>query len=139
MGLRVQPLLSLRQPLPGWILTWDTSHRVWSCSQIPRPFFCPGSGMLNSHSHTMTANGEMNGGHSSQTMVSGSHCTPPPPYHADPSLVRCVGRVRTWACAAPPLPHLLLTVGSCSGGAALLVALFYSVFELLGCPQRKTC
>ncbi|XP_076421905.1 tumor protein p73 isoform X2 [Peromyscus maniculatus bairdii] len=46
-----------------------------------------GSGMLNSHSHSMPANGEMNGGHSSQTMVSGSHCTPPPPYHADPSLV----------------------------------------------------
>ncbi|KAH0514764.1 Tumor protein p73 [Microtus ochrogaster] len=46
-----------------------------------------GSGMLNSHSHTMTAKGEMNGGHGSQTMVSGSHCTPPPPYHADPSLV----------------------------------------------------
>ncbi|XP_021055471.2 tumor protein p73 isoform X1 [Mus pahari] len=46
-----------------------------------------GSGMLNSHSHSMQANGEMNGGHSSQTMVSGSHCTPPPPYHADPSLV----------------------------------------------------
>ncbi|XP_036034583.1 tumor protein p73 isoform X1 [Onychomys torridus] len=46
-----------------------------------------GSGMLNSHSHTIPANGEMNGGHSSQTMVSGSHCTPPPPYHADPSLV----------------------------------------------------
>lgn len=93
--------------------------------------------MLNSHSHTMTANGEMNGGHSSQTMVSGSHCTPPPPYHADPSLVRCVGRVRTWVCVAPPLPHLLLTVASCSGGAVLHVALFYSVFEMLGCPQRK--
>lgn len=46
-----------------------------------------GSGILNSHSHSMPANGEMNGGHSSQTMVSGSHCTPPPPYHADPSLV----------------------------------------------------
>lgn len=46
-----------------------------------------GSGMLNSHGHSMPANGEMNGGHSSQTMVSGSHCTPPPPYHADPSLV----------------------------------------------------
>uniref|UniRef100_A0A452U1K8 Cellular tumor antigen p53 n=1 Tax=Ursus maritimus TaxID=29073 RepID=A0A452U1K8_URSMA len=25
--------------------------------------------------------------HSAQSMVSGSHCTPPPPYHADPSLV----------------------------------------------------
>ncbi|XP_010626111.1 tumor protein p73 isoform X2 [Fukomys damarensis] len=44
-------------------------------------------GMLSSHSHAMPANGEMNGGHSSQTVVSGSHCTPPPPYHADPSLV----------------------------------------------------
>nr|XP_045006795.1 tumor protein p73 isoform X4 [Jaculus jaculus] len=46
-----------------------------------------GPGILNSHSHAMPANGEMNGGHSSQSMVSGSHCTPPPPYHADPSLV----------------------------------------------------
>uniref|UniRef100_A0A8D2AJZ9 Tumor protein p73 n=1 Tax=Sciurus vulgaris TaxID=55149 RepID=A0A8D2AJZ9_SCIVU len=46
-----------------------------------------GPGVLSSHGHTMPANGEMNGGHSSQSMVSGSHCTPPPPYHADPSLV----------------------------------------------------
>lgn len=46
----------------------------------------PGPGMLNSH--TMQPNGEMNGGHSSQSMVSGSHCTPPPPYNPDPSLVR---------------------------------------------------
>ncbi|KAM9298820.1 tumor protein p73 isoform 2-T2 [Gastrophryne carolinensis] len=45
-----------------------------------------GSGMLNNHS--MQANGDMNGAHSSQSMVSGSHCTPPPPYNADPSLVR---------------------------------------------------
>ncbi|XP_063273415.1 tumor protein p73 isoform X2 [Prinia subflava] len=44
-----------------------------------------GPGMLNSH--PMQTNGEMNGGHSSQSMVSGSHCTPPPPYNADPSLV----------------------------------------------------
>ncbi|KAM9243080.1 tumor protein p73 isoform 3-T3 [Dugong dugon] len=46
-----------------------------------------GPGMLNNHSHPMPSNGEMNGVHSSQPMVSGSHCTPPPPYHADPSLV----------------------------------------------------
>ncbi|XP_021099253.1 tumor protein p73 isoform X3 [Heterocephalus glaber] len=46
-----------------------------------------GPSMLSSHSHAMPANGEMNGSHSSQTVVSGSHCTPPPPYHADPSLV----------------------------------------------------
>ncbi|XP_063292563.1 tumor protein p73 isoform X4 [Pelobates fuscus] len=45
-----------------------------------------GPGMLNNHH--MQTNGEMNGGHSSQSMVSGSHCTPPPPYNADPSLVR---------------------------------------------------
>ncbi|XP_035200615.1 tumor protein p73 isoform X5 [Oxyura jamaicensis] len=44
-----------------------------------------GPGMLNSH--PMQTNGEMNGGHSSQSMVSGSHCTPPPPYNPDPSLV----------------------------------------------------
>ncbi|XP_050787649.1 tumor protein p73 isoform X4 [Gopherus flavomarginatus] len=45
-----------------------------------------GPGMLNSH--PMQSNGDMNGGHSSQSMVSGSHCTPPPPYNPDPSLVR---------------------------------------------------
>ncbi|NWI91599.1 P73 protein, partial [Pitta sordida] len=44
-----------------------------------------GPGMLNSH--PMQPNGEMNGGHSSQSMVSGSHCNPPPPYNPDPSLV----------------------------------------------------
>ncbi|KAJ7421452.1 Tumor protein p73 [Willisornis vidua] len=44
-----------------------------------------GPGMLNSH--PMQPNGEMNGAHSSQSMVSGSHCTPPPPYNPDPSLV----------------------------------------------------
>lgn len=55
------------------------------------PAFCPGPGILNNHGHTLPANGEMNGGPSPQSMVSGSHCTPPPPYHADPSLVRYVG------------------------------------------------
>lgn len=46
-----------------------------------------GAGILNNHGHALPANGEMNGGPSAQSMVSGSHCTPPPPYHADPSLV----------------------------------------------------
>ena len=62
----------------------------WDPLTVP-PAFCPGPGILNNHSHTLPANGEMNGGPSSQSMVSGSHCTPPPPYHADPSLVRYVG------------------------------------------------
>uniref|UniRef100_A0A8D3DJP4 Cellular tumor antigen p53 n=1 Tax=Scophthalmus maximus TaxID=52904 RepID=A0A8D3DJP4_SCOMX len=44
-----------------------------------------GSNMLNNNHH-MQANGDMNGGHSSQTM-SASHCSPPPPYNPDPSLV----------------------------------------------------
>ncbi|XP_018592106.1 tumor protein p73 isoform X1 [Scleropages formosus] len=44
-----------------------------------------GSNMVNSHH--MQANGDMNGGHSSQPMASASHCTPPPPYNPDPSLV----------------------------------------------------
>ncbi|XP_058516750.1 tumor protein p73 isoform X1 [Ochotona princeps] len=44
-------------------------------------------GMLGTHGHAVPAHSEMNGGHSSQSTVSGSHCTPPPPYHADPSLV----------------------------------------------------
>nr|XP_005545029.1 PREDICTED: tumor protein p73 [Macaca fascicularis] len=46
-----------------------------------------GAGMLNNHGHAVPANGEMSSSHSTQSMVSGSHCTPPPPYHADPSLV----------------------------------------------------
>ncbi|NWX88169.1 P73 protein, partial [Nothoprocta ornata] len=55
-------------------------------SSNPAPGLGPmGPGMLNSH--PMQPNGEMNGGHSSQSMVSGSHCTPPPPYNPDPSLV----------------------------------------------------
>uniref|UniRef100_A0A3P8QZX4 Cellular tumor antigen p53 n=1 Tax=Astatotilapia calliptera TaxID=8154 RepID=A0A3P8QZX4_ASTCA len=41
--------------------------------------------MLNSNH--MQANGEMNGGHNSQNIVSASHCSPPPPYNPDPSLV----------------------------------------------------
>uniref|UniRef100_A0A8C4E4E2 Cellular tumor antigen p53 n=1 Tax=Dicentrarchus labrax TaxID=13489 RepID=A0A8C4E4E2_DICLA len=49
------------------------------------PPFLTGSNMLNSHH--MQANGDMNGGHSSQTIVSASHCSPPPPYNPDPSLV----------------------------------------------------
>ncbi|XP_035804348.1 tumor protein p73 isoform X4 [Amphiprion ocellaris] len=46
---------------------------------------CPWSNMLNNNH--MQANGDMNGGHSSQNMVSASHCSPPPPYNPDPSLV----------------------------------------------------
>uniref|UniRef100_A0A2I3GGP7 SAM domain-containing protein n=1 Tax=Nomascus leucogenys TaxID=61853 RepID=A0A2I3GGP7_NOMLE len=46
-----------------------------------------GPGMLNNHGHTVPANGEMSSSHGAQSIVSGSHCTPPPPYHADPSLV----------------------------------------------------
>ncbi|KAJ8257678.1 hypothetical protein GJAV_G00188510 [Gymnothorax javanicus] len=44
-----------------------------------------GSNMLNSHH--MQSNGDINGGHSSQPMVPAAHCTPPPPYNPDPSLV----------------------------------------------------
>ncbi|OWK08522.1 hypothetical protein Celaphus_00011022 [Cervus elaphus hippelaphus] len=57
-------------------------------SSVAGPNLGPmGPGILNNHGHTLPANGEMNGGPSPQSMVSGSHCTPPPPYHADPSLV----------------------------------------------------
>ncbi|XP_072538408.1 tumor protein p73 isoform X2 [Salminus brasiliensis] len=44
-----------------------------------------GANMLGSHH--MQSNGDVNGAHS-QSMVSASHCTPPPPYNPDPSLVR---------------------------------------------------
>lgn len=43
-----------------------------------------GAGMLNTHH--MQTNGDMNGGHGSQTIV--SHCSTPPNYNPDPSLVR---------------------------------------------------
>lgn len=38
--------------------------------------------------HHVQSNGDMNGAHTGQSMVSTSHCTPPPPYNPDPSLVR---------------------------------------------------
>ncbi|XP_061538089.1 tumor protein p73 [Phycodurus eques] len=44
-----------------------------------------GHNMLNSHH--MQSNGDMNGGHSSQTLVSASHCSPPPQYNPDPNFV----------------------------------------------------
>ncbi|MEQ2265537.1 Tumor protein p73, partial [Xenotaenia resolanae] len=44
-----------------------------------------GPSMLNSNH--MQGNGDMNSGHSSQNIVSASHCSPPP-YNPDPSLVR---------------------------------------------------
>ncbi|XP_061831714.1 tumor protein p73 isoform X1 [Nerophis lumbriciformis] len=44
-----------------------------------------GHNMLNSHH--MQSNSDMNGGHSSQTLLSASHCSPPPPYNPDPNLV----------------------------------------------------
>ncbi|XP_077460307.1 tumor protein p73 isoform X2 [Stigmatopora argus] len=44
-----------------------------------------GHNMLSNHH--MQSNGDMNGGHSSQTLVSASHCSPPPPYNPDPNLV----------------------------------------------------
>ncbi|XP_072101026.1 tumor protein p73 isoform X6 [Mobula birostris] len=42
------------------------------------------------HHHHIPTNGNMNGGNSSQSAGMGpaSHCTPPPPYNADPALVR---------------------------------------------------
>ncbi|KAK6307924.1 hypothetical protein J4Q44_G00211950 [Coregonus suidteri] len=44
-----------------------------------------GPNMLNSHH--MQTNSDMNGGHGGgQSMLSTSHCTPPPPYNPDPSL-----------------------------------------------------
>ncbi|XP_053431911.1 tumor protein p73 isoform X3 [Nycticebus coucang] len=59
-----------------------------SHSSAPGPSLGPvGPGVLTNHSHALPANGEANGSHSTQPMVSGSHCTPPPAYHADPSLI----------------------------------------------------
>uniref|UniRef100_A0A672LBD7 Cellular tumor antigen p53 n=1 Tax=Sinocyclocheilus grahami TaxID=75366 RepID=A0A672LBD7_SINGR len=43
--------------------------------------------LLQRHGHHMQSNGDVNGAHASQSIVSTSHCTPPPPYNPDPSLV----------------------------------------------------
>ncbi|XP_047679045.1 tumor protein p73 isoform X4 [Tachysurus fulvidraco] len=45
-----------------------------------------GANMLGGHH--MQSNGDVNGAHTAQSMVSASHCTPPPPYNPDPSLIR---------------------------------------------------
>uniref|UniRef100_A0A673HCF4 Tumor protein p73 n=1 Tax=Sinocyclocheilus rhinocerous TaxID=307959 RepID=A0A673HCF4_9TELE len=44
-----------------------------------------GTNMLGGHH--MQSNGDVNGAHASQSIVSTSHCTPPPSYNPDPSLV----------------------------------------------------
>ncbi|XP_058245137.1 tumor protein p73 isoform X4 [Hemibagrus wyckioides] len=44
-----------------------------------------GANMLGGHH--MQSNGDVNGAHTAQSMVSASHCTPPPPYNPDPSLI----------------------------------------------------
>lgn len=77
---------SVSRPSTGLSLLRSVGYQVWVVPNGCIYCHCPGPGMLNSH--PMQTNGEMNGGHSSQSMVSGSHCTPPPPYNADPSLVR---------------------------------------------------
>lgn len=92
----------LRGALDGGLLGQrrpPLSHATWKGGARPASdsltHLLPGPGILNNHVHTLPANGEMSGSHGSQPMVSGSHCTPPPPYHADPSLVRYVVTARS--------------------------------------------
>ncbi|XP_030639383.1 tumor protein p73 isoform X2 [Chanos chanos] len=47
----------------------------------------PSAGPNMLSGHHMQTNGDLNGTHPAQSMVSASHCTPPPPYNPDPSLV----------------------------------------------------
>uniref|UniRef100_A0A7N9CIQ5 Tumor protein p73 n=1 Tax=Macaca fascicularis TaxID=9541 RepID=A0A7N9CIQ5_MACFA len=82
-GLGVAPLVSRGVWSLGRACTWTPGL----ASLNAPPASHPGAGMLNNHGHAVPANGEMSSSHSTQSMVSGSHCTPPPPYHADPSLV----------------------------------------------------
>lgn len=56
------------------------------CRIICADFVLSGTNMMGGHH--MQTNGDVNGAHSSQSIVSTSHCTPPPPYNPDPSLVR---------------------------------------------------
>lgn len=98
----------LRAALGGGLLgqLWPPrSHPAWGggpASDSPTHLW-PGPGILNNHVHTLPANGEMSGSHGAQPMVSGAHCTPPPPYHADPSLVRYVVAPRPGHQHARPL------------------------------------
>uniref|UniRef100_A0A3B5B0B7 Cellular tumor antigen p53 n=1 Tax=Stegastes partitus TaxID=144197 RepID=A0A3B5B0B7_9TELE len=82
----------LQRPFTHATLQFDMKlHSAFLCSSLLliisllTSLFLTGSNMLNSNH--MQANGEMNGGHSSQNIVSASHCSPPPPYNPDPSLV----------------------------------------------------
>uniref|UniRef100_A0A671T2S3 Cellular tumor antigen p53 n=1 Tax=Sinocyclocheilus anshuiensis TaxID=1608454 RepID=A0A671T2S3_9TELE len=59
---------------------------VEACSLISfNVCVCVCTNMLSGHH--MQSNGDVNGAHASQSIVSTSHCTPPPPYNPDPSLV----------------------------------------------------
>lgn len=100
------------------------------------PCLPPGPGILTSHGHTLPANGEMNGSHGSQPMVSGSHCTPPPSYHADPSLVRYVGHC--WALTLTHWPCPFVAPGPRAWAwAGLCVPPAVRVSVPLPCGQRQ--
>uniref|UniRef100_A0A673HPX6 Cellular tumor antigen p53 n=1 Tax=Sinocyclocheilus rhinocerous TaxID=307959 RepID=A0A673HPX6_9TELE len=58
---------------------------LWCVLIGSRGFVVAGTNMLSGHH--MQSNGDVNGAHASQSIVSTSHCTPPPPYNPDPSLV----------------------------------------------------
>uniref|UniRef100_A0A672LDE2 Cellular tumor antigen p53 n=1 Tax=Sinocyclocheilus grahami TaxID=75366 RepID=A0A672LDE2_SINGR len=58
---------------------------LWCVLIGSRGFVAAGTNMLSGHH--MQSNGDVNGAHASQSIVSTSHCTPPPPYNPDPSLV----------------------------------------------------
>ncbi|XP_062396495.1 tumor protein p73 [Sardina pilchardus] len=55
-----------------------------------------GGNMLSGHH--MQTNGDLNGSHPPQPMVSASHCTPPPPYNPDPSLVSFLTSLGCQSC-----------------------------------------
>ncbi|XP_064153884.1 tumor protein p73 isoform X1 [Anguilla rostrata] len=87
---------SYGSPLPNMNKIHGGMNKLPSVNQLvgqqpqPSPGPPPGMGHMGSNmlnSHHMQSNGDMNGGHSGQPMVPASHCTPPPPYNPDPSLV----------------------------------------------------
>uniref|UniRef100_A0A8C1IJT1 Cellular tumor antigen p53 n=1 Tax=Cyprinus carpio TaxID=7962 RepID=A0A8C1IJT1_CYPCA len=59
-------------------------YQLWCLLIGSRGFVAAGTNMLGGHH--MQSNGDVNGAHASQSIVSTSHCTPPPPYNPDPSL-----------------------------------------------------
>uniref|UniRef100_A0A8C1IJP2 Cellular tumor antigen p53 n=1 Tax=Cyprinus carpio TaxID=7962 RepID=A0A8C1IJP2_CYPCA len=79
-------------PSVNQLVTQQTHHSAGPSASMSHM----GTNMLGGHH--MQSNGDVNGAHASQSIVSTSHCTPPPPYNPDPSLVSFLTSNHTLVC-----------------------------------------